>query len=138
MTIPITRRGRSPDDSSFIGLIALAFAVLIAGCASDHIPLMKSESGIRDVFLRAYHVGMPIEEFRDIMAKERVRVLQEWNRPAGGLTPFAGGGLMGDRVLWIDLGMYQSLTHQVYVSAFVGFAHGRLADCAIRKSSTPP
>ena len=115
----------------------IGLAVLFAGCASDHMPITRSEARIRLVFLQAYPPGMSLEEFRHVMAKERVRILQVWSRAGGDSMPVESG-LIGDTVLWVDLGMYQSLTHQVYVSAFVGFDRGRLADCAISKSPEPP
>jgi len=115
----------------------IGLAVLFAGCASDHMPITRSEARIRQVFLQAYPPGMSLEEFRHVMAKERVRILQVWSRAGGDSMPVESG-LIGDTVLWVDLGMYQSLTHQVYVSAFVGFDRGRLADCAISKSPEPP
>jgi hypothetical protein len=119
------------------GFLAIILGFLIAGCASDHVPITKSEARLREAFLDRYRIGMQIEEFRDLMAKSRIRIYQEWDRPVGNSTLSGRPALGGDRVLWVDLGMYQSLPNRVYVSAFVSFANGRLVDCTVRKSNDP-
>jgi hypothetical protein len=120
------------------GLLIVILSVLAPGCVQHPIPIVMSEGAARKFFLNYYPVGMPIEDFKKEMAAHQMKILQEWNRPPEAMDPAERPSLLGDRVLWVDLGMYQSVPSPVYVSAYVGFADGKLVDCAVRKSHQAP
>jgi hypothetical protein len=119
-------------------LLIVILSVLAPGCVEHPVPIVMSEGAVRKVFLNYYPVGMPIEDFKKAMAARQMKILQEWNRPPEAMDPAERPSLMGERVLWVDLGMYQGVPSLVYVSAYVGFADGKLVDCAIRKGHQAP